>query len=304
MIKPHALKKGSTIGIVAPSSPFSEKRFIIGVDILKSMGFLVKYNEAIFKKNNYLAGTDDERACELNLMLSDPDVDAVMFARGGYGVQRVMPQLDLSEFRNRPKLIVGYSDLTTLLSYVSSTLGVACLYGPVVAGLADSDDRTLLSLENALTSTEPLKMESKNLKVIGSGEAEGRLLGGCLSLLTSSVGTEYCIKGKGAILFIEDHGEKVYRYDRMLTQLKNAGILKMFSGIIFGAMGLVEEESDSKEYLWKMIGELLHDFKGPIVYGLSSGHILPFITLPLGVKCSLVASERGSSFEIKEGALI
>jgi muramoyltetrapeptide carboxypeptidase len=293
--RPKVLKEGSLIGISAASSSFLPEKFEKGVKILKNMGFRVKFSQDIVtRKKGYLAGSDDERAAELSAMLSDPEVQAIMFARGGYGVQRILPYLDFSEFKKNPKLVIGYSDLTALTSYITSKLETVCLYGPVVTALAENNETTISSLHRALTSENFRSLEGTKFKILRPGEAKGKLVGGCLSLLSSSIGTSYDLNTDGAILFIEDENEKIYKYDRMLTHLKNCGMFKKVKGIVFGPMGLVGGERSDQ--LWKVLKELLDDFDGPILAGLSSGHTSPFLTLPLGVDCTLSTDKPGLAF--------
>lgn len=305
--KPNVLKEGSTIGIVAASSSFSREKFYRGVDVLKSLGFKVSFSENIFRKSSYLAGSDHERAGDLNQILADPDIDAIMFARGGYGVQRIIPFLDFSAFKECPKPVVGFSDLTALTSYITSHLNIPCFYGPVVTVLAEGNEATARSLKKALTSISPLTFEiSPRDTIIKEGEARGRFLGGCLSLIASSIGTKYELAANGSILFIEDAGERIYKYDRMLTHLKNSGRLNGVAGIVFGPMGLDSSEAHP-EGLWSTVKDILHDFEGPVVAGLSAGHTAPFLTLPLGVECRLVAKggkNQGAGLIFEEAALI
>lgn len=303
LIKPHALTKNSVIGIAAASSSFSAEKFQKGLQVLKSLGFRIKYSvDMLDRKEGYLAGADDIRASELSLLLNDPEVDAVMFARGGYGIQRIMNQIDFSGLKKNPKLIIGYSDLTALTSFVTTNLDMICLYGPVVTGLSVENEITISSLHKALTFRTPLEtISGKSLKIIKEGKCSGKLLGGCLSILSSSIGTDYELTADGSVLFIEDFNEKIYKYDRMLTQLENASVLDGVGGIIFGSMGLVENEKEKQ--LWKMVADVLSDFAGPVIAGLSSGHSTPFLTLPLGVECSLMA---GSDAQLifKEPAVV
>lgn len=290
IVKPSALKEGSTIGIAAPSGAFSREKFEKGVAMVESCGFRVKYSEKIFRKHGYLAGTDAERADEMNVILSDPSIDAVMFARGGYGIQRIMHLLDFSTFKKIPKPIVGFSDFTALLSFIVSCLNTTCFYGPVVTMFSEAGEETISAFRNALTSKSSVP-KAGGLKVMKEGSASGRLSGGCLTLISTGVGTDFENNVKGTILFLEDVGEHIYRYDRMITHLKNSGILEGVRGIVFGTMGCVDGETE--EELWSVIGELLRDFDGPVVHGLRSGHTEPFITIPLGVTCTLNADDTG-----------
>lgn len=291
LIRPKALKEGSTIGIAAPCASFLKSNFEKGVDVLRGLGFEVKFSENIFRKKGYLAGTDEERSAELNFLFADNSVDAIMFARGGYGIQRIIPGLDFNSLRTNPKLVIGYSDLTALTSYITSRLSMSSVHGPVVTGLSDKNDETSKSLKNLVTSNRPLgEIKNDSWMVIKEGEARGRFVGGCLTLLASSVGTKSELQTEESILFIEDLSERIYRYDRMLTQLKNAGALKTVRGIVFGSLELEPSETHP-EGLWPMVEYILRDFDGPVVAGLRSGHVTPFYSVPLGVGCSLVAEK-------------
>lgn len=287
LVKPAALEKGSTIGIVAPSSPFLTAKFERGIEVLKALGFDVRFDERIFSRRGYLAGSDEERAKSLNDMIRDEKVHAIMFARGGYGVQRIMSAIDFETLKRSPKIVVGYSDLTALTSFITTHLQITSIHGPVVTALSFDDDLTSGSLANILTSNRPLgEISGQKWTVIKEGKATGRFFGGCLTLISSSVGTPYQLVTSDTILFIEDLSERVYKYDRMLTQLKNSGALRGVRGIVFGPLGLDSSETNPSA-LWSMIEELFKDFEGPIVAGMKSGHIEPFFSLPLGCACSL-----------------
>lgn len=289
-LKPKALKKGSTIGIVAASSPFLKSSFLRGVKILETLGFKVKYGKKIFSKKGYLAGPDKERAREFNKMLADKDIDAIMFARGGYGVQRILGDIKFELLSKKPKLIIGYSDLTALSAYITSHLRITCVHGPVVTGLEALESEKVKALFKIVTAKKPLgQIEAGKLRVIKKGQAQGVFLGGCLTLISTNIGTPYHLITKDSILFLEDTGERLYRYDRMLTQLKNSGALENVRGIVFGPLGLEPSETNP-DSLWEMIADVMRDFKGPIVYGLKSGHTEPFFSLPLGVQCTLTAA--------------
>lgn len=289
VIKPRALTKGSTIGIAAPSSSFLKAKFDRGIEILKSLGFKVRFSKDIYRKKGYLAGSDEERAAELNRMFADEDLDAIMFARGGYGIQRIMPLLDFDALEKSPKIIVGYSDLTALTSHITSHLNMSCIHGPVVTALAEDGGKAAASLKEVLTSTKPLgEAGGSPLTVIRGGEAKGRFRGGCLTLITSSIGTPYQIDTKNNILLVEDLSERVYRYDRMLTQIRNAGLLSGVKGVVFGSLELDPAETQP-DALMPMIEEFFEGFDGPVVAGLKTGHTSPFFSVPLGVECSLFA---------------
>lgn len=277
-------KQIKMIGIAASSAVFSKEKFLKGVEVLHQLGFDVLYSTDIFRAHGYLAGTDERRAEELSCLLNDPDVDAVMFARGGYGMQRILENLDLSSFKRHQKLVIGYSDVTPLLSKLTN-MGIPTVYGPVMTGLAHADQRTKIALKNILNGKIEKNIKIDKPVIIKPGKARGKLVGGCLTMLTTSIGTSYELDAHGAILFLEDVGEKIYRYDRFLTQLKNSGKLKNVKGIVFGYMGL--DGKEKQKDLWKVCAEVLSDFKGPVVAGLKTGHGLPFISLRLGVKYEL-----------------
>jgi len=297
-IKPKKLAKGSKIGIAAASSAFSKDKFLSGVKALQEKGFEVYYQDSIFRKDLYLAGIDSERTEELNLLFNDDSIDAVMFARGGYGLQRIIPDLDFSGLKKRPKVIIGFSDITPLLSYLLSTLNMTCLYGPVITQLGCHD--TLESLSNTLLSSSA-KPTVSNIKVIKEGKNKGVLKGGCITLLSTSVNTPYDLDTGDSILFLEDTNEKIYVYDRYLTHLRNFGFFDNVKGLVFGSVNLTEGEDETD--FWKMINDVFRNLNFPIISGLSSGHTAPFYTLPLGVRVSLEAKESSVEFEFKENAL-
>jgi len=302
--KAKAITKGATIGIVAPSSSFSREKFDSGIQFLESHEFKVSYSPEIFGKEGYLSASDEVRARCLTEILSNPEIDAILFARGGYGLQRIMPMIDMGPFMKNPKPIIGFSDLTPLLGLISSKLQIPVFYGPVVTMLSGMDSVTEEWMLRALTSKDPMgAVPSDNATVIQGGKASGRLVGGCLSLIHTSIGTDFSLDADDAILLIEDHDEPVYKYDRMLTHLKNAGLFEKVKGIVFGSMKLAGK-NESDEHLFKMIAKVLNGFKGPIVAGLPIGHQAPFVTVPLGVESSLTTSKNSVTLEFTEPALV
>ncbi|MBT3181495.1 MAG: LD-carboxypeptidase [Deltaproteobacteria bacterium] len=290
MDAPRALKAGDTIGIAAPSSPFDRKRFTKGVHILEKMGFDISYRHDIFDQNRYLAGTDERRAQEFTELFTDKNISAIMFARGGYGSQRIIPLLDADYLRKHPKPVIGFSDVTALLSFLNQNAEVPTFYGPVVTQLGRSKSEiTPKAFLTALTTPGALgNIPVDGARTLRSGDAEGTLVGGCLSLINSSIGTNYEVDTKDRVLFIEEIGEKVYVLDRMLTQLKNGNKLRDVRGIIFGSLIPPEDEPHDIE---TMIMDVLSDFNGPIVMDFPAGHIDDFVTLPLGASVSLNACE-------------
>lgn len=294
MKRARPLKSGDIIGIAAPSSPFDKGEFKRGIHIIEKLGFGTRHRKDIFDQNRYLAGTDERRAGELEELFQDPAIAAIMFARGGYGSQRVIPLLDEEIIRKHPKPVVGFSDLTPLLAFLRQSCGLPTFYGPVLTLLGKhKEDITAERLAAALTTEGPLgQIPSGDAQTLRPGTAEGMLVGGCLSLITSSMRTPYELQTEGNILFIEEVGEKIYAIDRMLTQMKNAQMLRGVRGIIVGSVVLHEGEPYD---LRSMLAEIFADFEGPVVTDFPAGHTHPFVTLPLGVTVRINSPESGTA---------
>lgn len=282
--KPPLLSPGDTLGIVAPASylPKGDEEYLQrGVERVREMGFEVSYSPSLpQRKHLYLAGGDEERAQELMGMFLNPEVKAILCTRGGYGAQRIIPYLDPDFIRSHPKPLVGCSDLTVLLIYLLQRCFLIPFHGPNVATrqFVEGDEEIVRSLKKALTSPAPL-VEIR-CSVLRKGEAQGELIGGCLSSLMTTLGTPHEVDLRGAILFLEDVDEPPYKIDRMLTHLKAAGKLMGVKGIIFGQMpgcdtgdGLLQE----------VILDVLSDVEGPLLFGFPSGHGPLNLTIPLGV---------------------
>lgn len=270
------------IGIAAPASPFPKKEFQKGIAVLKKMGFGVFYHPHIFSRKNYLAGDDKRRAKELTDLFKNKKVKAILFARGGYGSQRIIPLLNPALLKKNRKAVFGFSDITALLTFLRQAAKIPTFYAPSVTQLGKENSFTLSHFKQIFIRKQNISL--KGCKILNSGKASGRLVGGCLSLITSSIGTSYDLDTKNAILFLEDVGEKVYAVDRMLTQLKNSGKLKTVRGILIGTLEPVKGEAHSME---AMLQDIFKDFRGPVVTNFPSGHAKKFITLPLGKKMTL-----------------
>ena len=287
MIKPKALQKGDMIGIAAPASPFDRTEFEKGLKTIENLGFTPKYREDIFSTYRYLSGTDSRRLSELIQYLTDPEVKALFFARGGYGTMRILPQLDLQKLKTTTKIVMGYSDMTPLLTYLHQQLHWVVFHGPVVAkGLGDSfGERGKKSLLRSLTDRKALgEIRSPGLIYLKPGKERGVLVGGCLSLIVATLKTPYEVECEGKILFLEDVNELPYKIDRMLTQLKLAGKLKNLRGIIFGPF---KNSGKDPEEIKEVILEVLHDDEFPVAFGFPSGHMEDMMTIPLGVEVEL-----------------
>ncbi len=288
--KPKALKQGDTIAVVAPSSWFDRDLLIKGITQLQSAGFKVIHRPDIFEQHLYLAGTDARRTDELCYFLNDPAVSAILFARGGYGAQRIIPLLSDMPIPKTPKLILGYSDVTVLLNYLYNRCGWAGYYGPTIAKHfgPDAPKENLEWFLNATTRTTPIgKAPMQGCTVLKPGKASGRVAGGCLTLVQMGIGTPYDVQTKDTILFLEDRGEKLYEIDRMLQHLKHAGKLDKVRGIVFGSIRLHPQDTDKQHELYPLLQEVLSDFAGPVIAGFQAGHTDPFFPIPLGVASTL-----------------
>ena len=207
-IYPPPIKKGDTIGLVAPAGSLINKdNFSAGVNILEDKGFRVKYNRKLLHAKGYLAGSDKERADEFNRLWSDPEVKALVAARGGYGCLRMIDLVDMKQIQKNPKILIGFSDLTVLLNAIHKKTGLVTFHGPVVTTLANIDRQSKTSFFNVLAGNTPDLIAQAKLRVLKSGMAKGVLMGGNLTTLIHMIGTPYEIPWSKAILFLEDTGE-------------------------------------------------------------------------------------------------
>jgi len=306
LVRPPALLRGDTVGIVAPAGVVKREEFEAGLLNLQELGFNPVYSQSILDRELYFAGRTDRRVSELHEMFRAPEVKAIICARGGYGTNHLLPHLNLDLIASRPKIFCGYSDITTLLTYFYREIGLVCFHGPMLAKDFSRPRGVHLSsfsaATNGQTSWTTTTSDSPGLEAIRQGVGEGRLYGGCLSLLVASLGTAYEIETENAILFLEDLGEWPYRIDRMLMQLKFAGKLQQVRGIIFGEMVDCAPPAGSDYSLQQVISQTLSEFDIPIAYGLRSGHVSAGnITLPIGVRARLSVDET-VTLEVLEAA--
>src|SRR5579884_1544444 len=237
-VKPPALRAGDTVGIIAPASNLKRELLETGCRALQALGYTPFYFDSILEQDLYFAGSAKRRARELEDMVSRPEVRAIVCARGGYGTNYLLEQIDLAKIRANPKIFVGYSDVTTLLTYFADATGLVTFHGPMVTkDFPQCDGVDLRSWQAALCGSSDWAVDSESgMKVLVEGKAEGMLYGGCLSILVASLATPYEIHTNGTVLFIEDVAAKPFQIDRMLMQLKLAGKLRDVRGIIFGEM--------------------------------------------------------------------
>jgi len=232
---PLFLKPGDCIGIVAPASPFDKTDFFSGIGILENMGFQVKFPEGIFARSGYLAGSEVDRAAQVNAAFADSTVHAIVCARGGYGSMQILPYLDYAAIGRHPKLLMGFSDITALLCALYQRSGLISCHGPVVTTLKHAGPKTLASVFNMLTLNELPAIHPESGITLSPGKASGPVICGNLTTLCHLVGTPFQPKLDGHILIVEDTGEKPYRIDRMLTQMQLAGVFDGLCGLGIGA---------------------------------------------------------------------
>ena len=292
LIKPRRLKPGDTIGIAAPASPFDVDLFHRGVNIIESLGFRAFIPEDIYYKNGYLAGADGRRAHQLNSLFADPDIHAVVCAKGGYGAMRILPLLDYEAIGKNPKIVVGFSDITALLNTLYTKCRLATFHGPLITTLANATHVAKDALYAALTGDKPVQYNVKKGTAIRSGSVTAPLVGGNLCTLSHLMGTAYQPVFHGHILLLEDNGEKPYRIDRMLMQMKMAGMFNNLAGLVLGSFSNC---GDMKE-LVRIVEDVFDDESVPILAGFDAGHIKNNLTLPFGIPATLDADERTLTF--------
>jgi muramoyltetrapeptide carboxypeptidase len=282
-ILPDLPKPGDTIGVVAPASNIIVEALERGCDYLRRLGFKVFFHDSIRERQTYFAGSHERRVWELHQMFEKRFVKAIICARGGYGSNYLLPLLNLDLIRANPKMLMGYSDNTSILTYIHDQTGLVTYHGPMVT-------KDFADAETAIDFTSPLdaRVEGQQIK---AGQAKGKLYGGCLSMLAASLGTPYEITTRDTVLFVEDIATKPFQIDRMLMQLKFAGKLEHVRGIIFGEMADCVQPGGQDYTLQQVVSEVLKDFKGPIGFGLRSGHLSdyskPGVTLALGSEVEL-----------------
>lgn len=306
-IKPKRLCLGDTIGVIAPASPGNIELTRAGIAWLEEQGFRVVLGKTVEQTLGYLAGTDVDRAADINAMFGSSEIEGVFCLRGGYGTMRLLELLDYECIRNNPKVFMGYSDITALHISIGQRTGLVTFHGPMVAsdmgkGLSDY---TWDSFYRGVTTSKPLGAVNNPPNVdpplfIATGRAQGYLTGGNLSLLVSTLGTPYEIDTRGKILCLEEVGEEPYRMDRMLTQLLLAGKLQAAAGIVVAVCHNCETDDPPSFTLQEVLQERLGGLNKPVLCNLYFGHTGEKATLPLGVM-AILDSELGG-LEVIESA--
>lgn len=291
MLLPNHLKRGDHVGVIAPAGPPNQKNLRQALPFLEALGLQVKFGQFIDSNYGYLAGSDRERLDDLHMMIKDPHIRGIFFARGGYGTGRIIADLDYQLIKENPKVIWGYSDITYLHTAMRQKTGLVTFHGPMVAtDMADErfDKKTKNMFNQLFTPTELHYTEEYSpLYSIVEGYAKGQIVGGNLSLLISTLGTPYEIDMKNKLLLIEDIGEAPYRVDSMLNQLKLSGKLHEVAGVMIGDFAKGGTGDKPSLTLAEVFTHYFSELNCPVMSGFKIGHCFPHFALPLGVEGTL-----------------
>lgn len=288
---PKSLKKGDTIGLVAPAGPLRNIKIEEIKYELNRLGYEVKIGKSCYLSfKGYLSGKDKDRALDLERMFLDKDVDAIICIRGGYGCARILDLIDFTIIRDNPKIFVGFSDVTALHISINQLADLSTYHGIMAASIKTWDCFTYSSLLKALNFKDELIIENPNSEKLISlyeGCCEGIITGGNLSVIVSTLGTKYEIDTKNKILFLEEIGEYTYKVDKMLNHLQMAGKFDDCNGIIFGEFTNCKKAFQNDDAILNILKEIAQNNKKPTIYNLKSGHCIPMVTLPLNMNCNL-----------------
>jgi muramoyltetrapeptide carboxypeptidase len=304
-VKPKALRKGDTIGVVVPAGPLNRERIDRALARVRDRGFRIKTYGDIYRTRGYLAGDDATRAAELMAAFADPETSAVWCARGGYGVMRTLHLIDFNVIRSNPKVFVGFSDITALHISIQRRTGLITFHGPNLQdGFGQPDDmstanqtalwRILLADQQSTSaagySYDLSTVEQLSLQPINGGSAVGDLTGGNLAMLNSTMGTADEVHTDGKILFLEDVGERLYRIDRYLTQLRLAGKFVSVAGVLLGSFSYDEgDQEDKPSDIAAFLSEFFANIGAPVLTGFPAGHARYNLTLPMGGRIKMDA---------------
>lgn len=286
------LKKGDTIGIIAPASCTTYEKVLEAKKNIEDMGYQVILGECTKKQWYSYAGTDEERAEEINSFFADKSIDAIICMRGGYGCNRLIELLDFEVIKRNPKIFVGYSDITTLHIALNEKANLITFHGPMAVSNftgnynRDTYENFIEMLSNSKYE-QSIKNITKELKVLNEGRAKGKLVGGNLATLIATLGTEYDLDYNGKILFLEEIGEKTYKIDRFLNQLKKHGVFEKIEGLVLGDFKNCIQDSEKDMTLLEVFQNYFKELKKPVIYNFESGHSEPMLTLPLGAICEI-----------------
>lgn len=290
---PKRLQPGSTIGVAAPAGPFDRERFSDGLKVLETAGFQIYAPADLFKSQRHLAGSDQHRAETVNRLFADPDIDAIICARGGFGSMRILPHLDFGLIGANPKVFIGFSDASVLLNILYSRCRMVTFHGPVVTTLAGDQRKTVDALLHAVTQTDPLTVTAADGLTIQTGKTTAAVCGGNLATLCHLIGTPFEPQYRDHILFLEDCNEAAYSIDRMISQMRLAGNLDGIAGLILGTF----EGCGPLEEILAIVGDSGIPSSVPILAGFEAGHGAVNTTLPLGVPACLDANARTLTYQ-------
>jgi muramoyltetrapeptide carboxypeptidase len=303
-IKPRRLQIGDTIALINPAAFSYEKEVQQFFRVADNLGLKVKLGEHFYDRYGYLAGKDAERAADVNAAFADDSVRAIFTGMGGWGCNRILPLLDYNTIRNNPKIIMGFSDITALLLAIHAKANMLAFHGPLA--VSSWSPFTLDYVKKVLFDGESVTMQNTQtvkIETIGRGKARGKLLGGNLSVIAAMMGSDYLPNWENSILFVEEVGEEVYRIDRMLTQLKLAGILDKISGFIFGQCTKCDAEKPQESLtLAQVLSDHIRPLRIPAWYGSMVGHIRDKFTLPIGLPVEIDADS--GTIKLLESAVI
>lgn len=298
MYQPATLLKGDKIGIISPAGKINPEKVGVAVSKFEDAGYKVVLGNHVFDEENQFAGSDTNRLCDFQLMLDDPEIKAILCARGGYGSIRILEYLDFDLFLRNPKWIVGYSDITVFHCYLNNLLGVESLHASMPINFPSEKDEnySISTLFQSLTgNSENYKILSHKLNRIGL--TEGEIIGGNLSILYSLRGTAMDFETHGKILFIEDVGEELYHLDRMMQNLKMGGKLSELQGLVVGGMSNMKVgDPDFGKTAYEIILESIENYSYPVVFDFPAGHIKENWALPFGRFLRLDVSEKSVEF--------
>jgi muramoyltetrapeptide carboxypeptidase len=305
LFKPARLQKGDTVGVIAPASPSNQENLELGTQFLKELGLNVKIGKSVYNIYGYLAGSDQERLDDLHAMFRDPEVKAIICARGGYGTGRIAADINYELIKNNPKIFWGYSDITFLHTAIRQETGLVTFHGPMLASDIGKEDVHPLSKEGFLQLFTPKELDYTEkysaLEVLIPGTASGPLVGGNLSLLISTLGTKFEINTKGKLLFVEDINEEPRAVDRMLNQLYMNGKLTDASGIVVGDFCDCLPKRDLSLTLEEVINHYVQLAGKPAMKGFQIGHCNPHISVPFGVNAKMDTANK--RLDVESGIL-
>lgn len=300
-ILPPALKKGDLIGLVTPGSPISEEQLDDAILKIEGLGYKTYYKDSVLSAYGYFAGTDQERADELMHMFTNQELTGIWCVRGGYGSIRILNLLDYEKIGQNPKVFVGYSDITALLTSVYERTGLITYHGPL--GVSEFNEFSVASMERVMVDPAkkykyPYKREAGTEEnpefdryTIRGGKAAGQLIGGNISVLDSMIGSRFEPNFENKLVYLEEIEEKTYKVDKMLFHLLEATNLKKAAGIVMGVMGDCNTGEAPTLSLKEAIRDLLEPLDIPVSYGHSFGHIKEIISIPNGIRARLNANK-------------